>query len=96
MLVTLVNAIPVSGFTVAPPQLIAPELPGNDLKLDHLINPVLTFPDEDTQDGFEDDTLHRRETLELVRAYYKITDPAVRKRLFELTKSLGKSKSGSK
>src|SRR3954464_14943960 len=32
---------------------IAPELPGNDLKLDHLINPVLTFPDEDTQDGFE-------------------------------------------
>jgi peptide deformylase len=31
----------------------APELPGNDLKLDHLINPVLTFPDEDTQDGFE-------------------------------------------
>jgi len=32
---------------------IAPELPGNDLKLDHLINPVLTFPDEDTQDGYE-------------------------------------------
>jgi len=32
---------------------IAPELPGNDLKLDHLINPVLTFPDEETQDGFE-------------------------------------------
>jgi hypothetical protein len=38
----------------------------------------------------------KRETLELVRAYYKITDPAVRKRVFELTKSLGKSKSGSK
>jgi hypothetical protein len=29
----------------------------------------------DAQDGFEDDTLHRRETLELVRAYYRITDP---------------------
>src|SRR5688572_1266832 len=29
----------------------------------------------DSQDGFEDDTLHRRETLELVRAYYRITDP---------------------
>ncbi len=42
----------------------------------------------DSQDGFEDDTLHRRETLELVRAYYRITDPSVRKRVFELIKSL--------
>ena len=42
----------------------------------------------DQQDGFEDDTLHRRETLELVRAYYRITDPAVRKRVFDLIKSL--------
>ena len=33
-------------------------------------------------------TLNRRETLELVRAYYRITDPAVRKRVFELIKSL--------
>ncbi len=30
-----------------------------------------------------------RETLELVRAYYKITDPEIRKRLYELTKTLG-------
>jgi transcriptional regulator with XRE-family HTH domain len=42
----------------------------------------------DAQDGFEDDTLHRRETLELVRAYYRITDPSVRKRVFDLIKSL--------
>jgi transcriptional regulator with XRE-family HTH domain len=42
----------------------------------------------DAQDSFEDDTLHRRETLELVRAYYRITDPSVRKRVFELVKSL--------
>ncbi|MCS6932278.1 MAG: helix-turn-helix domain-containing protein [Acetobacteraceae bacterium] len=41
----------------------------------------------EAQDGFEDD-LHRRETLELVRAYYRISDPAVRKRIFELIKSL--------
>ncbi len=34
------------------------------------------------------DPLARRETLELVRAYYKITDPKVRKRVFELTKSI--------
>jgi hypothetical protein len=29
-----------------------------------------------------------RETLELVRAYYKITDPEIRKRLRELTRAL--------
>lgn len=38
----------------------------------------------------ESDPLARRETLELVRAYYTIDSPAVRKQLFELTKSLGK------
>ena len=38
---------------------------------------------------FGDDTLNRRETLELVRAYYRITDPAVRKRVFDLIKSMG-------
>src|SRR3954462_8373266 len=43
----------------------------------------------DAQDSFDDDTLHRRETLELVRAYYRITDPAVRKRVFDLIKSMG-------
>ena len=43
----------------------------------------------DQQDGFGDEMLHRRETLELVRAYYRITDPAVRKRVFELIKSMG-------
>lgn len=41
------------------------------------------------QDGFTDDALNRRETLELVRAYYRITDPAVRKRVFDLIKSMG-------
>ncbi len=43
---------------------------------------------QEQQDGFEDDTLHRRETLELVRAYYRITDASVRKRVFDLIKSL--------
>jgi len=44
----------------------------------------------DTQDSFghQDDALNRRETLELVRAYYRIPDAAVRKRMFELIKSL--------
>lgn len=40
---------------------------------------------------FEQGNLARRETLELVRAYYKITDPSVRRRLFDLTKALGRS-----
>jgi transcriptional regulator with XRE-family HTH domain len=35
-----------------------------------------------------DETMMRRETLELVRAYYRITDPHVRRRLFELTKAI--------
>jgi transcriptional regulator with XRE-family HTH domain len=42
----------------------------------------------DSQDAFGDDLMNRRETLELVRAYYKITDAAVRKRVFDLIKSL--------
>ena len=33
----------------------------------------------------------KRETLELVRSYYKIKDPKIRRRIFELTKQLGKS-----
>ncbi len=45
------------------------------------------------QDGFTDDALNRRETLELVRAYYRITDPAVRKRVFDLIKSMGPAES---
>ena len=43
----------------------------------------------DQTEGFGDDTLNRRETLELVRAYYRITDPAIRKRVFDLIKSMG-------
>jgi transcriptional regulator with XRE-family HTH domain len=34
------------------------------------------------------DPVIKRETLELVRAYYKITDPQVRRRIYELAKSL--------
>lgn len=41
--------------------------------------------------SFEVGHLSRRETLELVRAYYRIKDPVVRKKLFEMVKALGKS-----
>jgi len=39
---------------------------------------------------YEPDPMAKRETLELVRAYYRIADPALRKRLFELIKSIAK------
>ena len=44
---------------------------------------------DQAQQLYVDDSLTRRETLELARAYYRIPDPKVRKQLFELTKSLG-------
>ncbi len=37
----------------------------------------------------EPNPMHKRETLELVRAYYKIENTDVRQRLFEFTKALG-------
>jgi transcriptional regulator with XRE-family HTH domain len=44
------------------------------------------------QEGFgTDETMSKRETLELVRAYYRITDPVTRKRMFELIKSMGRT-----
>ncbi len=42
-------------------------------------------------DSSEPDPMAKRETLELVRAYYRIPDSTVRKRLFEMTKALGNS-----
>ncbi|MDQ2804419.1 MAG: helix-turn-helix domain-containing protein [Pseudomonadota bacterium] len=45
--------------------------------------------DAEMTQHYGDDTLSRRETLELVRAYYRISDPSVRKRVFELVKSMG-------
>jgi len=40
---------------------------------------------------YEADTLAKRETLELVRAYYRIRSEKVRKRVFELAKALAKA-----
>ncbi len=45
----------------------------------------------DGAEVFDPDIVSKRETLELVRAYYKIENPQVRKRLFEMVKALGKS-----
>lgn len=44
---------------------------------------------EGAAEPFEGNPMARRETLELVRAYYRIEDPQVRRKLFDLAKSLG-------
>jgi len=43
---------------------------------------------------FEKDTMSKRETLQLVRAYYQIKSPILRKRILDLTKSLADKESG--
>ena len=39
----------------------------------------------------EPDLLSKRETGELIRAYYRVTDPGLRKRVLDLLKALGKA-----
>jgi transcriptional regulator with XRE-family HTH domain len=39
------------------------------------------------------DPTAKRETLELVRAYYRITDPAVRRRFTDMVRSIGRAES---
>ena len=75
-------------------------------KLSHILDvPVAYFfddmPDQtgkrarglsdSSPEAFEQEKMARRETLELVRAYYKIADPKVRKRTFELVKAVAQS-----
>ena len=55
---------------------------------DNLIDNNPTHPSADGSSPGLRDPLTKRETLELVRAYYRVSDPAVRKRVFELVKSL--------
>ncbi len=43
---------------------------------------------EPPAEAFQSDPLRRRETVELVNAYYRIGDPLVRRRLFDLAKVL--------
>ncbi len=48
----------------------------------------------DKEGAYVADEMARRETMELARAYYRITDPGVRKRMFNLVKSVGKVMAG--
>jgi transcriptional regulator with XRE-family HTH domain len=47
----------------------------------------------DMEKEFEHQYMSKRETLELVRAYYKITDLDIRKRIFEVIKSVAQKDS---
>ena len=72
----------------------------------HLLTKILDVPvtyffeglptvDADVEDSSAgDDRMANRETLELVRAYYKISNPNIRKRLVDLARSLGKGEDG--
>lgn len=46
-------------------------------------------------EGFVHDPVIKRETLELARAYYRIADPQVRKRVFELIKAVADTDQGA-
>jgi len=78
--------VPISFFFDDMPEVIAREYGGPTVRR------AVGFAEP--QEGFDDETLHRRETLELVRAYYRITDPSVRKRVFDLIKSLAPVEGG--
>ena len=53
---------------------------------------IPTGPVEPSPEEFDSDPLRRRETVELVDAYYAIGYPAVRRRFFELARTLANPK----
>jgi transcriptional regulator with XRE-family HTH domain len=71
--------VPLSYFFDEMPAAVSAQTPSELMK-------TKRRPDTDQ----ENDPMARRETLEFVRAYCKIEDPAVRKRVFELTKAVAK------
>ncbi len=46
-------------------------------------------------DPYRANPMMKRETLELVRAYLRIADPHIKRRVFELTKALASAYSGA-
>ena len=54
---------------------------------DEPMSAIVTVPTK----GRSKDPLTRRQTLELVRAYYRISDPNVRRNIFDLVKNLSEA-----
>lgn len=69
--------VPISFFFDDLPDSVA-GMPGR--------RPAVGFAE--SQEPMADENMNRRETLELVRAYYRISDPSIRKKVFELIKSM--------
>ncbi len=70
------------------------EMPGNVLAGRPMAAKVKKgsgFGEAGTPFNVEKDPLIKRETLQLVRAYYKIREGSVRKRIYELVKTMGAS-----
>ena len=68
------------------------EMPGNVLAGRPMAAKVKKgsgFGEAGTPFNVEKDPLIKRETLQLVRAYYKIRENTVRKRIYELVKTMG-------
>lgn len=64
-----------------------PEEKGGDGSAQPAVPGLAPANGDDARDGGSD-PMARRETLELVRAYYRISDANVRKRVFDLAKAL--------
>ncbi len=61
-------------------------------QMSHILDVPVSYFFDDLDEGAgawsPDDIMVKRETLEFVRAYYRIGDPAVRERLFGMTKAM--------
>ncbi len=56
--------------------------------LENTPKPAIAGMSDNDQAGLDQDPMSRQETLELVRGYYRIQDPKVRKKLYELLRSM--------
>lgn len=61
----------------------------DDMTADTATGGGATAPANAPEDASAPDTLTKRETLELVRAYYRIPDERLRRKVFELVKAAG-------
>lgn len=83
---SIVLGVPVSFFFEEIDKNIANQSP----RMIITENPDLLELDEEAA-IYETDPMSRRETLELVKAYYKISNPKIAKNLYELILTLGKN-----
>ena len=73
--------VPVGYFFEEMPESVSERSPARMLQAREI-----NFAEEIEQ---QEPRVTKRETLELVRAYYKVKDPALRKRLLDMTRALG-------